>query len=87
MHGRSHTHKRGVAGGRWKKKATKTLRLFRPNLQPVKILEKGKVKRVKLCNKCLKRIKKDKREGKRPFLQLANFQKPESDKYKTTSRV
>lgn len=70
IHGRSHTHKRGVAGGRWKKKAPKTQRLFRANLQPVKIVVKGKVKRVKLCTKCLKRIKKDEKEGKKPFLQL-----------------
>lgn len=70
MHGRSHTHKRGVAGGRWKKKAPKTLRLFKPNLQKMTIFEKGEEKRIKLCTKCLKRIKKDVKDGKRPFLQL-----------------
>lgn len=75
VHGRSHTHHRGVAGGRWKKKAPKTPRLFKANLQPVKIVENGKIKRVKLCTKCLKRIKKDIKEGKTPFLQLVNYQK------------
>lgn len=70
--GRSHTHRRGVAGGRWKKRAPKTRRIFRVNLHPVKIVvEDNKIKRVKLCSKCLKRIKKDLREGKKPFLKLA----------------
>ncbi|MCL4374472.1 50S ribosomal protein L28 [Patescibacteria group bacterium] len=69
--GRSHTHHRGVAGGRWKKRAQKTARIFAPNLQPVTVMEAGQPKRVKLCTKCLKRIKKDTKEGKTPFLQLA----------------
>ena len=57
--GRSHTHHRGVAGGRWKKRAPKTRKIFLPNLQKVSIIEKGKEKRVKLCTKCLKRVEKD----------------------------
>ena len=73
--GRSHTHHRGVAGGRWKKRAPKTQKVFLPNLQKVSIIEKGKEKRVKLCTKCLKRIKKDVSEGKKPFLQVLRIQK------------
>ena len=69
--GRSYTHRKGVAGGRWKKRAPATRRIFRVNLQPVRILiEDGKVKRVKICSKCLKRVKKDLRDGKKPFLKL-----------------
>jgi Ribosomal L28 family. len=70
LFGRSHTHHRGVAGGRWKKRAPKTRRIFRPNLQKVTILERGKEKQVKLCAKCIKRIKKDLKDGKKPFLTL-----------------
>lgn len=70
MFGRSHTHHRGVAGGRWKKRAPKTPKLFRPNLQPIVILDQGKESRVKLCMKCLKRVKKDIVDGKKPFVQL-----------------
>lgn len=70
--GRSHTHHRGVAGGRWKKRAQKTRRIFKPNLQKVEILEKGKPKKVYLCSKCLKRVRKDISEGKKPFLQLSD---------------
>lgn len=81
--GRRHTHHRGVAGGRWKKRAPKTRRIFYPNLQHVDIVQDGKTKRVKLCTKCLKRIKKDLSEGKRPFLQLAaNFKSVKETKTK-----
>ena len=73
MHGRSHTHHRGVAGGRWKKRAQKTQRLFKPNLQPITILDQGKETRIKLCMKCLKRVKKDIADGKRPFAQLKHL--------------
>lgn len=71
LYGRSHTHHRGVAGGRWKKRAPKTQRIFEPNLQPIDIIENGKIKHVRLCTKCLKRIKKDVKEGTKPFLTLA----------------
>ncbi len=70
--GRSHTHHRGVAGGRWKKRAPKTQKLFFPNLQRMTIIEEGKIKRIRLCTKCLKRIKKDIKDCKRPFLRLVN---------------
>ena len=75
LFGRSHTHHRGVAGGRWKKRAPKTQRLFLPNLQKVKIMENGKEKRVMVCAKCLKRVKKDVSEGVRPFLTLVDYRK------------
>lgn len=75
LYGRSHTHHRGVAGGRWKKRAPKTRRIFQPNLQRVEILENGKTKRVKLCAKCIKRVKKDVKEGKKPFVRIVKFLK------------
>lgn len=71
--GRSHTHHRGVAGGRWKKRAIKTNRMFKANLQRVSILLEGKKIQIKLCTKCLKRIKKDTAEGVKPFLTLSNI--------------
>jgi len=86
LFGRSHTHHRGVAGGRWKKRAPKTRRIFRPNLQKVTILEKGKEKQVKLCAKCIKRIKKDLKEGKKPFLTLATKVLPKKEEKKTSSK-
>jgi ribosomal protein L28 len=73
QYGRSHTHHRGVAGGRWKKRAPKTQRVFEPNLQKVAIMEGASERSVKLCMKCLKRVKKDMNEGKKPFLQLVNY--------------
>lgn len=75
--GRSHTHHRGVAGGRWKKRAQKTQRIFEPNLQKVKILIKGVEMRVKLCTKCIKRVKKDITDGKKPFVTMVHAPKVE----------
>lgn len=49
QYGETHTHKRGVAGGRWKKKATSTRKLFLPNLH--------KFGGMRLCTKCLRAIK------------------------------
>ncbi|PIY70838.1 hypothetical protein COY88_03500 [Candidatus Roizmanbacteria bacterium CG_4_10_14_0_8_um_filter_35_28] len=72
MFGRSHTHHRGVAGGRWKKRAPKTQRIFRVNFIRLSIIENGKEKRVKLCAKCLKRVRKDIEEGEKPFVTIAN---------------
>lgn len=73
MYGRSHTHHRGVAGGRWKKRAQKTPRIFHPNLQPVTIIENGLRKQVKVTTKVLKRVKKDIAEGKNPMIVIAKY--------------
>ena len=73
--GRQHTHHRGVAGGRWKKRAPKTAKAFAPNLQKVKIMIGAVEKQVKLCTKCIKRIHKDITDGKKPFVVLASLEK------------
>lgn len=73
MLGRSHTHHRGVAGGRWKKRAVKTNRVFKANLQRVAILEAGKHMRIKLCTKCIKRVKKDIVDGKTPSVRIVHL--------------
>ena len=57
MIGRQHTHHAGVAGGRWKKRAPKTRKVFTPNLHSAKILVNGAMKRVRLCTKCLRKAK------------------------------
>ena len=85
LFGRRHTHHRGVAGGRWKKRAPKTRRIFEPNLQRVTILESRKEISVKLCTKCLKRVKKDTREGKRPFVQLVHYKSDVESSKKTSA--
>jgi ribosomal protein L28 len=51
-------HGRGVAGKRWKKRAQVTPRLFKINLQKKTVLINGMVKQMRLCTKCIKRIKK-----------------------------
>ena len=72
LYGRTHTHHRGVAGGRWKKRAPKKQRIFSANLQRVNIMIEGESERVRLCTKCLKRVRKDMKDGIKPFLELAN---------------
>ena len=57
--GRRKRHKRGVAGKRWLKRAQKTPRLFKPNLQAVTLKIKGEKRRMRICTKCLKKIKKE----------------------------
>lgn len=50
-YGETHTHKRGVAGGRWKKKAQSTRKVFAPNLHTYK--------KLKFCTKCLRIVKQN----------------------------
>lgn len=54
MIGRTHKHHPGVAGGRWKKRAPKTQKIFKPNLHVARIMVDGTRKKVKLCTKCLR---------------------------------
>ncbi len=56
--GSSQKHKRGVAGKRWLHRAPKTPRIFKPNLQRVTVLIGNEKKKIRLCAKCIKRIKK-----------------------------
>lgn len=72
LYGRSHTHHRGVAGGRWKKRAQKTARIFKPNLQTVSIIEEGVRKQIRVSAKALKRVKKDMADGKKPVITLVS---------------
>jgi large subunit ribosomal protein L28 len=55
--GRSQRHKRGVAGKRWKYRAPVTLRVFKPNIQKAMVVIDGKKVSMKLCTKCLKKLK------------------------------
>ena len=57
VHGRQSTHRRGVAGKRWKKRAQKTPRLFKQNLQKIAVTVSGKVSQMKLCTSCISRFR------------------------------
>ncbi len=64
-------HHRGVAGGRWKRKAQKTNRVWLPNLHSVRVMENGKIVRRRLCTKCMRRADRPKKvkeeaEDKKP---------------------
>lgn len=51
--GRTSSHARGVAGKRWKKRAQKTSRLFKPNIQMYMS--------QKLCTDCISKLKNPKK--------------------------
>ena len=57
MIGLQHKHHPGVAGGRWKKRAPKTQKIFKPNLHFARIPVGNSLKRVRLCTKCLRMVK------------------------------
>lgn len=67
MIGRQHTHHPGVAGGRWKKRAPKTVKIFKPNLHATRVLVDGVYKRMKLCTKCLRRVKEEIKAKQKSF--------------------
>jgi large subunit ribosomal protein L28 len=69
--GSSRTHKRGVAGKRWKHRVTPTPRLFKPNLQKRTVMINGEKKQMKLCGKCIKRIKNFKSIGEYKSINLS----------------
>jgi|SRR3989339_1437212 len=84
LYGRTHTHHRGVAGGRWKKRAPKKQKIFRSNFVRLSIIENGLKKRIKMCAKCLKRVRKDMKDGKKPFVVLAAVKKEMNAKNKAS---
>ena len=55
--GRSQTHRRGVAGRRWKKRAQETKRTFKPNLQKKTFVVAGDKVQMRVCTSCLKAVK------------------------------
>jgi len=57
VHTSSQKHKKGVAGGKWKHRAPKTLKLNFPNLHAFNGFLDGKKGKWKLCTKCLRRAK------------------------------
>jgi ribosomal protein L28 len=64
MIGRSHRHQRGVAGGKWRQRAQKTLKVFEPNLHVFKGFLKGKKGKWLLCTKCLRKVKAQQPQAK-----------------------
>lgn len=56
--GSTHKHRRGVASDKFRNKAPKTSRKFRPNLQKATIEFNGVMVKVHACTSCLKLLKK-----------------------------
>lgn len=66
MTGLQHKHHPGVAGGRWKKRAPKTQKVFKPNLHWARVPFAGNTKRVRLCTKCNRLAKQLLKEQRTP---------------------
>lgn len=49
----------------------RTKRLFKPNLQKLKVQYNGEARRVKLCTSCIQRLKRDKKLGKFAYLSFS----------------
>lgn len=60
VYGRQGRHHKGVAGGKWKKRAPKTLKVFLPNLHYAKI----NGLRMRLCTKCLRLMRRKVKKSK-----------------------
>ena len=59
--GRNIRHKHS---GRWERKAPRTNREFRPNVQSKRLLIDGRMQRVNVCTRCLRTQLKRLAEGK-----------------------
>lgn len=77
MVGKQHKHHKGVAGGRWLRRAPKTQKIFKPNLHAAKILINGAYKRVTLCTKCLRLAKKSVMEKPKAQNKVESNEKPQ----------
>lgn len=44
-------------GGRWARRAPKVRRVWKPNLRVAKVTIGGQTKRMRICTKCLKKVK------------------------------
>mgnify|MGYP001558409410 CR=1 FL=1 len=77
--GRQHQHKRGVAGKRWLKRTTSTVRSFKVNIQKATVMlagpstQAGVKKQMKLCTDCISKFKKTGKIGNRTPLRIATI--------------
>jgi|SRR3989338_2847775 len=53
----------------------RTKRIFKPNLQKLKVMKNGNTVRVKLCTRCIQRLKMDRRLGQYKLIQYVNAEK------------
>ena len=72
MVGKQHKHHPGVAGGRWKRRAPKTQKIFKPNLHWARVGVAGAMQRIRLCTKCLRIVKQDKKDAKTAVVSQAS---------------
>jgi ribosomal protein L28 len=85
--GRQHRHKRGVAGGRWKKRAPGSQKISKPNLHAFRGVLAGQKGKWRLCTKCLRTVKKGQKEPQKQGERKDQGQsKPVKEKKKSPTR-
>lgn len=88
IHTSSQKHKKGVAGGKWKHRAPKTLKVNIPNLHAFNGFFDGVKGKWRLCTKCLRRTKKAQEELKKKMEAKKTAAKPvKEEKAKKSSKV
>ena len=71
MIGSQHKHHAGVAGGRWKKRAPHTTKVFKPNLHRARIELGTTYKTMRLCTKCLRLLRRTSKKVSSPVVEQA----------------
>jgi len=64
QYGGTGTHHPGVAGAQWKKRAQRTRKVFKPNLHVARVQVAGDFVKMRLCTKCLRKLKTPKVKDK-----------------------
>ncbi len=63
--GRTSQHHRGVASKRFRKRAKKVAKAFKPNIQKTTIVLGGLKMKLKVCTSCLKKIRNQSQAGQK----------------------
>ncbi len=88
IHTSSQKHKKGVAGGKWKHRAPKTLKVNIPNLHVFNGYLDGAKGKWRLCTKCLRRAKAAQLELLKELESKKAAKKPaKEEKAKKSSKV
>lgn len=89
--GRNSKHRRGVASKKFSRRAKKTSKVFKPNIQKTTVVVGGLKMKMRLCTSCLKKMKnkakaeKKEKEGKKEAKEKKTV-KPAKSKPKKTGK-
>jgi ribosomal protein L28 len=85
--GRRSKHRRGVASRKFRNRAKKHSRSFKPNIQKVTVAVGDLKLKMRLCTKCIKALKKKTRKERKELKKSQESGKKEAQKKNVSSRV